>query len=194
MTSEAVYVLGHSWGADLSLHIGATFPDRIKGLTLIDGGYVFPEMVVGYSEEQALSDWAEYFDGGRYSSWEKVVDTYKAYTTRQWDHLLEKMISSNFVKVDGFYQLKADRDSLLATIKAFYLEPCSTTYPSIECPALLFHATIPHDDPSRQKGIEKLQEEVKGVKIVGIENTQHNVHWDCPEQVGEVIREWIIMG
>ncbi|MCA1057754.1 alpha/beta hydrolase [Rossellomorea aquimaris] len=190
MTSEPAYVLGHSWGADLSLHLAAKFPDKIKGLILIDGGYVFPEMVVGYTREKAHSDWAEYIDSSRYRSWEDIVNTYKEYTTRPWDQQLEGIISSNFVKEDGHYQLRADRDSLLATIKAFYLEPCSTTYPFIECPVLFFHATISDSDRSRQHGIEKLKSALKEVKVVGFENSKHNVHWDCPELVGKEIRDW----
>ncbi|WP_179884810.1 alpha/beta fold hydrolase [Bacillus sp. AFS015802] len=190
-TTEPVYVLGHSWGADLSLHIAKQYPHQIKGLILIDGGYVFPEMVEGYTEETALSDWAEYIDFSRYQSWADVVKIYQEYTTRPWDPQLEGIISSNFVVMDGHYQLRADRDSLLATIKAFYHEPCSTTYQEIECPVLFFHATIPVSDPARQKAIEKMQNSIMKVKVVGIENTKHNVHWDFPERVAREIREWM---
>jgi pimeloyl-ACP methyl ester carboxylesterase len=191
MTSEPVYVMGHSWGADLSLHIAKQYPHQIKGLILIDGGYVFPEMVEEYSKEKALSDWAEYIDSSRYQSWTDIVNIYQDYTTRPWDPQLERIISSNFVIVNGQYQLRADRESLLATLKAFYHEPCSTTYQEIECPVLFFHATVPISDPSRQKAIDRLQRSVMRVKIVGIENTKHNVHWDCPDRVGKAIRDWI---
>ncbi|MCR8851048.1 alpha/beta hydrolase [Rossellomorea sp. SC111] len=191
MTTEPVYVLGHSWGADLSLHMAKQYPGQIKGLILIDGGYVFPEMVVGYSKGKALSDWVEYIDSSRYQSWTDVVDVYQEYTTKPWNLQLDGIISTNFVVVDDHYQLRADRDSLLATIKAFYHEPCSTTYQEIKCPVLFFHATVPISDPSRQKAIDRLQRSVMRTNIVGIENTKHNVHWDCPDRVGKVIRDWI---
>ncbi|MCA0147316.1 alpha/beta hydrolase [Rossellomorea vietnamensis] len=191
MTSGPVYVLGHSWGADLSLHIAKQYPHQIKGLILIDGGYVFPEMIEGYKKEKALSDWAEYIDSSRYQSWTDVVNIYQEYTTRPWDPQVDGLISSNFVIVDGQYQLRADRDSLLATIKAFYHEPCSTTYQGIECSVLFFHATIPVSDTAREKAIEKLLRSVRRLKIVEIENTKHNVHWDCPERVAGEISEWM---
>ncbi|TMU85813.1 alpha/beta hydrolase [Bacillus sp. BHET2] len=191
LTTEPVYVLGHSWGADLSLHIAKQYPNQMKGLILIDGGYVFPEMVVGYTKEKALSDWEDYIDSSRYGAWNEVVNTYEEYTTRPWNQQLEEIISSNFAKVDDHYQLKADRKSLLATIKAFYHEPSSTIYHSIACPVLFFHATIPVSDRSRQKGIEKLKSTIRRVNVVGIEDTKHNVHWDCPERVGREIRYWV---
>lgn len=191
VTTEPVYVLGHSWGADLSLHTAKQYPHQIKGLILIDGGYVFPEMVEGYTKEKAHSDWVEYIDSSRYQSWTDVVNIYQEYTTRPWDPQLEEIISSNFVVVDDHYQLRADRDSLLATIKAFYHEPCSTTYQEIECPVLFFHATIPVSDPARQKAIEKLHQSVRRVKVVGIENTKHNVHWDSPERVAGEVLGWV---
>ena len=189
-THENFYIMGHSWGADLALHIAKEFPDRIEGLVLIDGGYVFPEMVEGLTKEKALSDWANYIDSCQYNSWGEIVNVYEAYTTRPWDKTLDSIISTNFKKVDDHYVLKADRQSLLAIIKAFYLEPCSTTYQYIECPVLLFHSTVPANDLPRQKGIEKIRNDLKKVTVTGIENTRHNIHWDCPERVAAEIRGW----
>ncbi|MBW3111731.1 alpha/beta hydrolase [Bacillus sp. MCCB 382] len=189
--SKPVYVLGHSWGGDLSLHMAKLFPEQIEGLILIDGGYVFPEMVEGYTRGKALRDWEDYIDSSTYETWNDVVKTYREYTTRQWNPQLDEIISSNFVKEDDHFQLKADRKSLLATIKAFYHEPCSTTYQSIECPVLFFHATVPASDRSRQNGIGKLQGAIEDVKVVGIDYTKHNVHWDCPDRVGREILNWI---
>lgn len=190
LVNNNFYILGHSWGADLELHIAKKFPDKIEGLVLIDGGYVFPEMTEGLTKEKALSDWSEYIESSKYSSWGEIVNTYKDYTTKPWNKKLDSIISSNFIKSYDHYVLRADRYSLLAIIKAFYLEPCSTTYKNIECPVLLFHSTLPNYDISRQKGIEKIKNDLKMVKVIGIENTKHNVHWDYPEKVATEILNW----
>lgn len=46
-TPEPYYILGHSWGADIALQIARRFPEKIEGLILLDGGYVFPEHARG---------------------------------------------------------------------------------------------------------------------------------------------------
>ena len=184
------YLLGHSWGADLALHYGAEFPDEINGIVLIDGGYAFPEQVDGMTEGKALESWKEYIDSSQYSSWNEVLKDYQQFTTRQWDDNLDAIVYSNFKKVESKYILRADRKSLLATIKAFFIEPCSKTYQHIKCPVLLFHSTIPDNDPTRDKGINRIKKELYDIKVIGIKNTKHNIHWDCPEKVAYEIKIW----
>ena len=188
--NKKIYLLGHSWGADLALHFAKVFPEKVKGVIQIDGGYVFPEHVQGLKEEQAVLDWDEYIQSAKYESWDAVVKSYQKYTTKKWDENLGSIIRSNFSEVNGTYELKADRFSLLSTIKAFYKEPCSSTFDSVTCPVLLFHATLPATDPVRTSGIHSIRVGIKDVKIIGIENTKHNVHWDNPEEVAREILRW----
>jgi pimeloyl-ACP methyl ester carboxylesterase len=190
LINRSFYILGHSWGADLALNCAKIYRDKIKGLILIDGGYAFPEEINGLTKDKALSDWEKYIVSSKYSSWDGVIKTYQEYTTKSWDNKLDAIISSNFKKVDNNYVLTADRLSLLSTIKAFYLEPCSTTYKLIKCPVILFHSTIPETDLSRNRGIKKISETIENVKVLGIKNTKHNVHWDDPKTVAEEILVW----
>lgn len=190
LTQRAFYIIGHSWGADLALNFAKNFPGIVKGLVLIDGGYLFPEQIDSLTKEKALSDWEEYIETSQYRSWDEVVKTYEKYTTKTWDNKLNTIISSNFKKVENNYVLSADHFSLLSTIKAFYLEPCSTTYNNIKCPVLLFHSTIPETDLSRNRGILKIKSSIENIKTIGIDNTKHNIHWDCPEIVADEILGW----
>lgn len=190
ITNKPFYMLGHSWGADLALNFTKIFPNKIIGLILIDGGYVFPEHVEAMSEDKALIGWKQYIESSKYSSWGEVVKRYQNYTTKQWDKNLNSIITSNFKKEKDNYILKADKFSILATIKAYYKEPCSTTYDCIECPVLLFHATIPTTDSSRSRGIQKIKKSINDIKVIGIENTKHNIHWDCPNTVAKEILLW----
>lgn len=190
ITNEPFYILGHSWGADLALNFTKIFPNKIRGVILVDGGYVFPEQVDGMTEEMALAGWREYIKSSKYCSWDEVVKEYQNHTTKQWDTWLDSLIISNFKKVKDNYVLKANEFSVLAAIKAFYIEPCSTTYDSIKCPVLLFHATIPKTDASRNKGIQRIKKDINEIKVIGIDNTKHNIHWDCPDIVANEILQW----
>jgi len=38
--NTSYYLIGHSFGADLALHYAAKYPQRIKGIILLDGGYL----------------------------------------------------------------------------------------------------------------------------------------------------------
>lgn len=190
IVNKPFYVLGHSWGADLALHFAKAFPEKVLGVVLLDGGYVFPEHVEGMTEENALEAWADYIDGCTYSSWDEIVKVYQDYTTQQWEDGMDSIITSNFKAGPTSYVLKADRFSLLSTIKAFYQEPASTTYESVKCPVLLFHATVPESDLYRNSGICAIKKSIKNLQVIGLENTKHNMHWDCPERVADEILVW----
>ncbi|MFD1737320.1 alpha/beta fold hydrolase [Bacillus salitolerans] len=183
------FLLGHSWGADLSLHLAALYPDKIKGMILLDGGYVFPEHT-DLSLKQALIGWDEYYHSTVFESWDLVKKSYQEYTTKIWDERLDQTVSSNFIKADGKYQLRANKESLLSTIKAFYFQPCSSTFHLIHCPVLLIHATLPKKDPSRERGIEAIRKGIGHIRVVGIPNTKHNPHWDVPELIASEVMKW----
>ncbi len=190
LTDRPFYIMGHSWGADLALHIAKLVPKEVQGVILIDGGYTFPEFVEGMTKEKALIGWKGYIDGSTYSSWEEVIKTYQSYTTRAWDEKLDGIVRSNFKKSEEGYVLKADPFSLLAIIKAFYEYPCSTTHQYVRCPVLLFHATLPLKDSSRMRGLKAIREDIETIETIGIKNTKHNIHWDHPEEVAKEIVLW----
>ncbi|MGM7700660.1 alpha/beta fold hydrolase [Pseudalkalibacillus sp. Hm43] len=190
ITTEPFSIIGHSWGGDLALHFAKEFPSMVRGVVLIDGGYMFPENV-NLSEEQALEAWKAYMESARYKDWNGVLNTYQDYTTGALDASFNHLIRSNFREVNGKYHLKADVFSVISTIRAFYSEPCSTTYQYIHCPVLLFHATQPEKDPTRSAAIKSIYEKINDLNVIGIENTKHNVHWDCPEDVAKEIIKWI---
>ena len=189
-TTPPFYILGHSWGADLALHIGKLLPKEVQGIILIDGGFAFPEYVEDMTVEQALIGWQDYIDSSTYSSWEEVIQTYQNYTTRPWDEKLDAIVRSNFKKRKGGYGLKADPFSLLAIIKAFYEEPCSTTHQYIKSPVLLFHATLPLKDSSRVRGLKAIRDNIETIETLGLNNTKHTIHWDCPAEVAKEIVSW----
>ncbi|MGN7408942.1 alpha/beta fold hydrolase [Sporosarcina sp. SAFN-010] len=190
ITNKPFYMLGHSWGADICLHVAKVSQAKVNGVILLDGGFAFPEHVDGLTEEKALIDWKQYVESSIYGSWDEVAKEYQSYTTKQWDTNLDSLIATSFKKVKDNYVFKADVFSILAIIKAFYKEPCSTTFDRIQCPVLLLHATIEPTDSARKTGVQEIKKGIKVLKVIGIENTQHHLHWDCPEKVANEILLW----
>ncbi|WP_211258643.1 hypothetical protein [Viridibacillus arvi] len=52
------------------------------------------------------------------------------------------------------------------------------------------HATIPIIDSSRDRGLQQIKKNINKIKVKGIENTKHNVHWDIPNSVANEILLW----
>ncbi|MCM3691391.1 alpha/beta fold hydrolase [Neobacillus niacini] len=184
------YILGHSWGADVALHYTRHYPNKIKGVILLDGGFTFPEFQEEMTFSRAYDGWNTYIDNAKYDSWEEILDEYKTFTKR-WNAAIEKSVASIFTKNDK-YELIASKFTVLPIIKAFFKEPFMTTYPYIKSPLLLIHATEPKElHEAREKGISQLKKDIKEATIIKIKDTGHMIQWDNPEEVSSEIMNWV---
>lgn len=184
------YILGHSWGADVALHYAKQYPEKIKGVILLDGGFTFPEFQEEMTFSKAYEGWNTYIDNAKYGNWEEILDEYSTYTKR-WNAAIEESLTSIFTKKEK-YELIASKFTVLSIIKAFFEEPFTTTYPFIRSPLLLVHATEPKElHAAREKGISQLKKDIKDATIIKIKDTSHMVQWDKPDEVSSEIIKWV---
>lgn len=184
------YIVGHSWGADVALHYAKYYPEKIKGIILLDGAFTFPEFQEEMTFSTAYNGWESYMDHTKYNTWEEVVSEYRTYT-KKWNESIELSVTSIFTKNQP-YKLVASKFTVLSIIKAFFEEPFTNTYPYIQSPLLLIHATEPKElNEARENGIAQLKKDIKNVTVVPLEKVGHMIQWDQPEEVSAEIIRWI---
>lgn len=192
LLSEPFFVMGHSWGADAALHFTRHFPDNVRGLILLDGGFTFPQNQPGMTKSVALAGWAEYMKNADYANWQDVAAEYRAYTSR-WNAEIERGIRSIFRKSgDGGYRLIASEKSILSIIEAFYDEPFNEAYSYIQVPTLLVHAELPKElAPARRLGMDQMESAMNDVSIAAMDGAGHMLPWDAPGATAACIKEWM---
>ncbi|WP_170961065.1 alpha/beta fold hydrolase [Bacillus cereus] len=185
------YILGHSWGADIALHYAKMYPEKIKGIILLDGGYTFPDFQEDMTFSKVYDGWNDYMENSSvFDTWHDVIGEYKQYTER-WNEKIEQMVQTLFNKKEK-YELINSKFTVLSIIIAFFKESFTTTYPYIKSPLILIHATLPEDlNNARRTGINKLKQHIENVTIVSMEETGHMVHWDNPKKVANEIHNWV---
>ncbi|AZU62469.1 hypothetical protein CHR53_14940 [Neobacillus mesonae] len=188
---EPFYLLGHSWGADIALHYAKRYPEKIKGVILLDGGYTFPDFQEDMTFSKVYDGWNDYMEySSVFDTWEDVIWEYQQYTKR-WNEKIEQMVSTLFNKNEK-YELISSKFTVLSIIKAFFKESFTTAYPYIKSPLILIHATLPKDlINARITGITELKQYIKDVTIVSMEETNHMVHWDNPQKIANEIHNWV---
>ncbi|WP_409296787.1 alpha/beta fold hydrolase [Peribacillus sp. SCS-26] len=191
VVSGPFYILGHSWGADIALHFAKQFPEKVKGIILLDGGYTFPDYQEDMTFSKVYEGWEHYLDHSSvFNTWTEVENEYKAYSKR-WNEKIEYMVSENFTK-ENTYELISSKFTVLSIIKAFFKEGFTTTYEYIKSPLLLIHATLPIElEHAREKGINHLKQSVSDVTIITMDETGHMVQWDDPGFAADGIHKWI---
>ena len=186
------YILGHSWGADSALHFAKFYPERVLGLIMLDGGFTFPQNQPEMTFDYAYSGWNDYMEQSVFTDEKEIFQEYRIYT-HQWNSRKEQYAASLFNKrQDGKFELTASKSTVLAIIKAFFKESFAEAYPFIKVPTLLIYAAYPKNlDEARARGIHQLQENIEDVTIRAMENSNHMVQWDEPEQTALLIANWL---
>lgn len=132
-------LVGHSFGAMLSLCLAARYPERVNSLVLIDGGA--PPNLDELARLNAYYDIMPY----RYPSLDAYVDRYKSQPLYQpYTEELDLLLRSNlrqqpdgtYIRQMARYVLDAER-SPAAVAQWQQLPEC---YPKVRCPVLIVRA------------------------------------------------------
>lgn len=188
--NKEFYLIGHSFGADLALHYAAIFPKQIKGIILLDGGYLSSQDL-DMTLETELQNIADFCNDVRFPSWDAFLQSEKEELSR-WSPQLEAASRAQVRELDGEIRLAISTFTAQSLIKGLDAEPVSSILRGLNCPILLLSATTPADLTNvRNKSIEVFQTKVKNVHVDPIPNAGHDIFRDAPEQVAEKIRVWL---
>ncbi|WP_139488766.1 alpha/beta fold hydrolase [Brevibacillus dissolubilis] len=184
-------LMGHSWGAALSLFYAAAYPDKVTGLIMLDGGFVAPQDRPHDSLERSLREWDEYLGSFRCATWKEAIARYSAFSFR-WNDRLDDMTRDSMQETAEGIQLIVTKETLLAIMKSFYQEPFRRVYDRVSAPILLVRGTMPPTmELARENGVNLLKSHHPDAVCVAIENTGHMVHWDAPERVADEVKNWL---
>ncbi|MFC4560136.1 alpha/beta fold hydrolase [Virgibacillus kekensis] len=126
MGLDEFYIAGHSWGADLTLYYVKKYPQHVKGIILLNDGYLPNEGNL----EQELKDVEAFHDSVRFPSWESFIESEKSEVDR-WSAELEAASRSQVKMVDGELQLAVSKFTAKSVVKGRYVEPNDDAYTNI---------------------------------------------------------------
>lgn len=201
---DSFYLMAHSWGGCIALHFLAQYPEKIKKVLLIDGGYHIKQYQYKYfseidksklsfkpdcSLEEEIKTYEIDFDGYVFDKWSDFLEEEKNNYLR-WSGLLE-IASRDLMKEDnGKIRFCASGDTARGAIKSMFNYPTNVLYSKINTPILLLVATLPES----WMEIRNLQiEEFKTISssiVKKVYETTHLMHWDKPVVIEEYARTW----
>lgn len=193
---ERFAVAGHSWGANVALEIGATHPERVAALALVDGGFGMLRQRPGATWEQISRDLAPPEFAG--TPRETFLGWVRS-SIPNWRHELEA-IELNIVELrpDDTVGPRLSRANHLRILRAMWDEEPETIYAAISAPVLYVlarpaGATDVDDDSdaflmAKRQGISRAQTLLSAAPRVEVEWMADTVH-DIPLQRPEALAE-----
>ncbi|WP_374964799.1 alpha/beta fold hydrolase [Lysinibacillus sp. RS5] len=184
------FLIGHSFGADLALNYAAKYSKRIKGIILLDGGYLSPQDL-GMTLENELQEMEKFCDEVRFPSWDVFFESEKEELSR-WSEELEEASRAQVKEQDGEIRLTISTFTGQSIIKGIYTEPVKDIVEQVHCPTLLINATKPSElEAIRKKSIQFLQTRIKSLDIEPIADAGHDIFREAPKNVAKKIRTWV---
>lgn len=189
-------VVGHSWGGGVVLEYGATYPQDVSGLVLVDGGFTQMGQRPGWTKERMLQELAPPQFAGT------PKDVFLTYPQRGplgkvWNPQLED-IFLHIVELrdDNTVAPRLSRANHLQILEAMWDQPTLALYDRVTCPILLVcpeqEAT---DDRTRQflnakrEGIARIKDAHPSVRVEYLADTIHDVPLQRPEVLAGLIAQ-----
>ncbi|MCM1989000.1 alpha/beta hydrolase [Oceanirhabdus seepicola] len=206
---DSFNIVSHSWGGSVALHYAAEYPERVKKIVLIDGGYYEPKVQYDYfktlyeagkldyrptgSLEEAIKfnekDYEEYI----FDNHQSFVEEEKANCTR-WSELLETAVYDLMREEDGKIKWHASGDTARGVLKSLNNLQKKVKFENIKSDILLLYAGLPEEYLEINSQMVKEFEKKIKVNTKLYRDATHMIHWDKPNKVSEEIANWFERG
>jgi len=184
------YLIGHSLGVDLALHYAVKYPKQLKGIILLDGGYLSPQDL-GITLENELQNIEKFCNEVKFPSWEVFFESEKEELSR-WSEELKEASRAQVKEQDGEIRLTISTFTAQSMVKGNYAESVTDIVGQVHCPALLIRATKPVElESARKKSVQILQSRIKNLDIESIADAGHDIFREAPKDVANKIRTWV---
>lgn len=191
---EQAVLFGHSWGGNVAVAAADRFPERVRALVLIDGGFVGPKMMPG-------ATWEEF---SRMFRPRDVSGTRAEFLTRIsgqlavcWNHEVERIVQTMVCDRDGLTYDILQPGNHAQILRAMWDDPVSDAWPRLRCPTLVVAARPPAEeaptdfDLMRERMMDLAERTIPGGRVQWIADTIHDVGWHKPRELAAVIVEFL---
>ena len=187
-------LLGHSWGGNVAVGTAAHFPERVRALVMIDGGFVGPEMVPGGTWEDFSSRFAPRDVSGTRSDFLARI---RGQLEVCWNSEVERIVQTMVEERDGQIHDILRPGSHSQILRAMWDDPSSDYWPRIRCPTLFVPAdpgspeTDSDFDRDRRRLVKLAADAIPGCRVRWIPDTVHDIGYHKPRELARAILEFV---
>ena len=187
-------LVGHSWGGNVVLAFAAAHPDRVRGLVLVDGGFIELSAMPGRTWEQVRVDMAPP-DLTHLTFTEFLERARSGDAAQYWSPTVEATYRTSFKDgPDGKIRPALRREDHLEILHALWEQRPSELFPRIGVPTLIVPARRPNATgraarmaPVRERLVANAAAALPKGRLLRMEDTVHDIPLQRPAELAEAI-------
>ena len=191
---EETIVFGHSWGGNVAASTAAHFPERVKALVMIDGGFFSPQMLPGATWEAFSQRLAPRDVSGTRADFLERISGQLAVC---WNDEIERIVQTMVYEKDGQIYDILRPENQAKVIRAMWEDPASDAWARIKCPALIVPAGPPPERANtefalnRRRMVNMAADAIPNCRVNWIPETIHDIGYHKPEELVEAIKGFL---
>ena len=184
-------VAGHSWGGNVALYLAAHYPERVRGIVLMDGGFLDiqanPEMTWERTEKELAPP---NLIGTPVRDFKQML---KQYAGKLWKPFVEEIILHNFeIQKDNTIRPRLSYANHMRILRALWEQRLGEYYPLVRCPVLIVPAVNEHTEDHawsqrRRAQVEAAARGIEKNRVVWFHETVHDIPLQRPRKLANVI-------
>ncbi len=179
-------VVGHSWGATVSLELSARHPEAVSGLVFIDGPVQTASNLFSWDDAQSFMQPAL----PRYASFADAIADARRDFGGAWADDLEPFVMSKVMQVGRAFVLTLTAAARLELLRGLFNSPVDQLWAELEVPAAALLARGgPQGVPGwKETGARQLAKAAPDVRIKWFD-TPHDIPLFVPDAIAAEIEE-----
>jgi len=190
---ERPVIAGHSWGGNVALEYAATYQDALRGLVLVDGGFMEMSSRPGMTWEEAEKQLAP--PVLTHLTPEQLVEGAKKWELGTvWSEEVEAALMGNFdIAEDGTIRPRMRRENHMQVVRALWDQKPSEQAPLVRCPVLFAVADRKAEGRAaewvemKREAVALLQERIQDCQVVWFQDTIHDIPLQRPAELSQTI-------
>lgn len=187
-------LVGHSWGGNVVLACAAAHPDRVRGLVLVDGGFIELAAQPGRDWERVRVEMAPP-DLTHLTFTDLLERVRSGDAARYWSPTAEATMRTSFEDdADGRIRPRLRREDHLEILRALWELRPTALFPKVTVPTLIVPARRPNPTgraaemaPIRAQLVAKAAATIPNARLLWMEDTVHDIPLQRPAELAEAI-------
>jgi pimeloyl-ACP methyl ester carboxylesterase len=192
---EQTAVLGHSWGGNVATNVAGRFPNRVRCLVMIDGGF--------FSRRSRLETTWESFKARAVprdvsGTRQQFLDRLRTQLADCWSPEVERIVQTMvYEDPEGQIHDILHPDNHAQVLRTMWDEPPSAILPRIRCRTLIVPAGPKPDRAGsdfarrREKMVAAAARLLQNGRVHWIPETIHDIGYHKPQELARVIGEFL---